>query len=89
MLETISFYDFYKFSTTLIPKEALVVKAEGSNQLLHLELSYTNPEKQTDMIDFYSYSESLCLLRINRANDILIDRRTVSKIISSCQALGC
>jgi hypothetical protein len=86
-VEEHSFYDFYKFSTTLIPKEALVVKAEESNQLLHLELSYTNPEKQTDTIDFYSYSESLCLLRINGANDILIDRRTVSKIISSCQAL--
>ena len=81
------FYDFYRLCTTLIPKEALLVDVSDRNLLLRLEFSYTNPQKKTDCVDFYSYNETLCILRINGEENFLIEQKTANKIINACQNL--
>lgn len=81
------FYDFYRLCTTLIPKQALLSEPESSKLLLKLNCSYTNPQKNSDCIEFYSYNENLCILSINREQKFLLEQNLVEEILSACQDL--
>lgn len=82
-----NFYDFFRLSTTLIPKEAALLLPENTETLLTLTFSYTNPEKSKDLISFYPYDEESVLLSINGFTDFLIDATLVEKICISCTEL--
>ena len=81
------FYDFFRLSTTLIPKEAALLLPDNTEALLTLTFSYTNPEKSKDLISFYPYDEESVLLSINGFTDFLIDTELVDEIFISCAEL--
>lgn len=81
------FYDLFRLSTSLIPREAALLPVQNTDPLMTLSFSYTNPEKDKDWIVFYPYKEELVLLSVNGSADFLIDAALIEEIRNYCTEL--
>ncbi len=79
-----AFSDLYHLCTTLIPKQAFLTENNESQLLLSLQLSYTNPQKSSDNIAFFSYNKKFSILSINGDRRFLVHRGIVDEILHSC-----
>ncbi len=86
-IDETDFKNLFKKASTLIPSSLNFYPVKEKSALLTLTFSYTNPEKNSDIIRFFAYNEDKLSLSINNESRFLVKKELAEDILTYCQRI--
>lgn len=82
-----SFRNLYNETTKIIPTKIALIKRNNNKSVLRITISYTNPEKRKDEIEFFEFDKNNVYVKLNENEKFLTSKTSCEKIAEICEKI--